>query len=75
MQGMEGVEGHGSPVSGAKGVITPYTAIMKEGSPWYDPGLHTVQCRGGWGVAGRGSDVRAPATELLSAREAASSGL
>jgi hypothetical protein len=37
MPGMEGVEGHGSPFWGVKGVITPQMAIMNEGSPWYDP--------------------------------------
>jgi hypothetical protein len=36
MPGMEGAEGHGRN-GGLKGVITPQTAIMNEGSPWYDP--------------------------------------
>ena len=41
MPGMEGVEGHGSPFWGVKGVIRLHTATAKGSKVWHDPGMYT----------------------------------
>ena len=35
----------GAHSGGVKGVITPQTALMNEGSPWYDPDKFTLAKR------------------------------
>ena len=41
MPGMEGVEGHGSPFWGVKGVIRLHTATAKGSKVCDDPGMYT----------------------------------
>ena len=42
MPGMEGVEGHGSPFWGVKGVLRLHTATAKGSKVWHDPGMYTT---------------------------------